>query len=119
MEESELDIVRRAYAKQVMAAAGVEDPRVDAAFVAVRREDFLGPGPWQIGRWGRYVTTPSADPVYLYTDDVIGILPERHLNNGQPSLHAVLIASSARKRMSMSCMSAQRSSPSLSVLQAR
>jgi protein-L-isoaspartate(D-aspartate) O-methyltransferase len=37
----------------------------------------------------------SADPVYLYTDDVIGILPERHLNNGQPSLHAVLIASAA------------------------
>jgi protein-L-isoaspartate(D-aspartate) O-methyltransferase len=43
MEESELDIVRRAYAKQVMAAAGVEDPRVEAAFAAVRREDFLGP----------------------------------------------------------------------------
>ena len=52
MEESELDIVRRAYAKQVMAAAGVEDARVEAAFAAVRREDFLGPGPWQIGRWG-------------------------------------------------------------------
>ena len=95
MDEGKLDVVRRAYAKQVMAAAGVEDARVEAAFTAVRREDFLGPGPGQIGRWGRYVTTPSADPVYLYTDDVIGILPERHLNNGQPSLHAVLIASAA------------------------
>jgi protein-L-isoaspartate(D-aspartate) O-methyltransferase len=95
MDEGKLDVVRRAYAKQVMAAAGVEDACVEAAFAAVRREDFLGPGPWQIGRWGRYVTTPSADPVYLYTDDVIGILPERHLNNGQPSLHAVLIASAA------------------------
>jgi len=41
------------------------------------------------------VTTPSADPVYLYTDDVIGILPERDLNNGQPSLHAALIAGAA------------------------
>src|SRR5262249_54752597 len=38
---------------------------------------------------------PSDDPVYLYTDDVIGILPERHLNNGQPSLHAALIAEAA------------------------
>jgi protein-L-isoaspartate(D-aspartate) O-methyltransferase len=38
-----------------------------------------------------YVATPDADPVYLYTDDVIGILPERHINNGQPSLHAHLI----------------------------
>jgi len=53
MEESELDIVRRAYAKQVMAAAGVEDARVEAAFAAVRREDFLGPGPWPILRWMR------------------------------------------------------------------
>ena len=41
------------------------------------------------------MTTPSADPVYLYTDDVIGILPERDLNNGQPSLHAALIAGAA------------------------
>jgi protein-L-isoaspartate O-methyltransferase len=30
---------------QVMAAAGVTDERVEAAFAAVRREQFLGPGP--------------------------------------------------------------------------
>jgi protein-L-isoaspartate(D-aspartate) O-methyltransferase len=91
--ERELKIIRRAYAKQVVAAAGVRDPRVEAAFAAVAREDFLGPGPWQIGRWGGgYCKTPDADPVYLYTDDVIGIRPERNLNNGQPSLHAALIA---------------------------
>src|SRR6266481_5927977 len=53
-------------------------------------------GPWQIARWGGgYRTTPDPDPVYLYTDDVIGILPERNLNNGQPSLHAALIAAAA------------------------
>ncbi|MGH7114850.1 MAG: protein-L-isoaspartate O-methyltransferase family protein, partial [Stellaceae bacterium] len=40
-------------------------------------------------------TTPSADPVYLYINSVIGILPERNLNNGEPSLHAALIASAA------------------------
>jgi hypothetical protein len=41
----------------------------------VAREDFLGPGPWQIVRWGGgYRATPDPDPVYLYTDDVIGIL---------------------------------------------
>jgi protein-L-isoaspartate(D-aspartate) O-methyltransferase len=39
--------------------------------------------------------TPSADPVYLYIKGVIGILPERNLNNGEPSLHAALIASAA------------------------
>ena len=50
----------------------------------------------EIARWGGgYRTTPDPDPVYLYTDDVIGILPERNLNNGQPSLHAALIAAAA------------------------
>jgi hypothetical protein len=34
-------------------------------------------------RWGGgYRTTPDPDLVYLYTDEVIGILPEPHLNNG-------------------------------------
>jgi protein-L-isoaspartate(D-aspartate) O-methyltransferase len=48
--ETELAIVRRAYAKQVMAAAGVDDPQVEAAFASVEREAFLGPGPWAILR---------------------------------------------------------------------
>lgn len=99
MDEGELNIVRRAYAKQVMAAAGVADARVEAAFAAVRREDFLGPGPWPVvrllGPRRRYVTTPSADPVYLYTDDAVGMLPERNLNNGVPSFHAALITAAA------------------------
>ena len=94
--EPELKIIRRAFAKQIMAAGGVSDPRVEAAFAAVAREDFLGPGPWQIVRWGGgYRRTPDPDPVYLYSDDVIGILPERNLNNGQPSLHAALIVAAA------------------------
>jgi protein-L-isoaspartate(D-aspartate) O-methyltransferase len=38
---------------------------------------------------------PEADPVYLYTNDLVGILPERNLNNGQPSLHAHLIHQAA------------------------
>jgi protein-L-isoaspartate(D-aspartate) O-methyltransferase len=93
---TELGIVRRAYAKQIMAAARVDDRRIEAAFAAVLRENFLGPGPWPIFRWLQsYVPTPSADPVYLYTDDLVGIVPERHINNGQPSLHAALIASAA------------------------
>ena len=50
--ERELKIIRRAYAKPITAAAGVGDPQVEAAFAAVAREDFLGPGPWHIVRWG-------------------------------------------------------------------
>ncbi len=94
--DSELAIVRRAYAKQIMAAAGISDRRVEAAFAAVPREHFLGRGPWPILRWGCfYVPTPSRNPVYLYADVLAGIIPERNLNNGQPSLHALLIANAA------------------------
>lgn len=100
MTAEELAIVRRAYAKQVLAAARVKGERIKAAFAAVPREDFLRPGPWPILRfWAAYVSTPSDDPVYLYTNDLVGILPERHLNNGQPSLHARLRrAASGRAR---------------------
>ena len=90
--QDELRIIRAAYARQILAASRVDDPRLDAAFSAVHREDFLGPGPWPMLRWlGEYVPTPDTDPVYLYTDGLVGILPERRLNNGQPSLHAHLI----------------------------
>jgi protein-L-isoaspartate(D-aspartate) O-methyltransferase len=96
MNKDGLDVVRRAFAREIMATAGIEDTRVEAAFAAVRREHFLGPGPWQIVSWlGGYVPTPSGDPVYLYTDHVVGILPERNLNNGEPSLHARLMPSAA------------------------
>jgi protein-L-isoaspartate(D-aspartate) O-methyltransferase len=90
--QTELGIVRAAYARQILAAAEVDDARLEAAFGAIRREDFLGPGPWPILRFfDNYVLTPGADPVYLYTNDLVGIVPERRLNNGQPSLHAHLI----------------------------
>jgi protein-L-isoaspartate(D-aspartate) O-methyltransferase len=90
--QDELSIIRAAYAKQILAAGGVDNARLQAAFGAIRREDFLGPGPWPILRWLRdYVLTPDTDPVYLYTNDLVGIVPERRINNGQPSLHAHLI----------------------------
>jgi protein-L-isoaspartate(D-aspartate) O-methyltransferase len=91
--EQELALVRRAYAKEIVATSRIPDAGVETAFAEVRREDFLGPGPWLvIGERGDYVPTPSADPAYLYLDHVVAILPQRHLNNGQPSLHAKLFA---------------------------
>jgi protein-L-isoaspartate(D-aspartate) O-methyltransferase len=91
--ETELGLVRRAYAKEIVATSGIPDARVETAFAELHREDFLDPGPWLvIGERGDYVLTPSADPAYLYLDHVVGILPERYLNNGQPSLHAKLLA---------------------------
>ncbi|MCC8937231.1 methyltransferase domain-containing protein [Bradyrhizobium sp. Arg68] len=95
--QAELRIIRAAYAKQIMAAANVINPSVAAAFSAVPRQDFVGPGPWLMLRWWArdYVPTPDADPVYLYTDDLVALVPERRLNNGQPSLHAYLMHQAA------------------------
>jgi protein-L-isoaspartate(D-aspartate) O-methyltransferase len=94
--ETELAIVRRAYAKQILAAARISDPRLRAAFAAVPREDFLGPGPWLGFRMpGFYQPTVDADPVLLYVNELFGLVAERRINNGQPSLHAALLAAAA------------------------
>ena len=53
MTEAELPIVRRAYAKQVTMRYNADHPRLEAAFAAVRREAFLGPGPWPLLRFHR------------------------------------------------------------------
>jgi hypothetical protein len=39
--DAELEIVRRAYAKHIMASLGLSDRRIEAAFAAVKREHFL------------------------------------------------------------------------------
>jgi protein-L-isoaspartate(D-aspartate) O-methyltransferase len=90
MTEAELAIVRRAYAKQIM-LFNAAHPRAEAAFAVVRREAFLGPGPWPICTRGGHMTTPDDDPVYLYQNLLVGLIPERRLNNGQPSGHAMLM----------------------------
>jgi protein-L-isoaspartate(D-aspartate) O-methyltransferase len=96
-EQTRLAVIRQAFAQRLSFATGIDDPRVEAAFAAVHREDFLDPGPWLTVLWqrtrsGDYVATPSADPAWLYMDAIFAILPERHVNNGAPSLHAKLTA---------------------------
>jgi|SRR5215475_4906283 len=103
----ELAIIRLAYAKQILAAAQVNDQRLEQAFAQVPREDFLGPGPWMIPRWfGDYLPTPTDDPVYLYIDNVVQIIAERQINNGQPSGHAKWIAALQSSPANISCISA-------------
>jgi protein-L-isoaspartate(D-aspartate) O-methyltransferase len=93
--ETRLSVIRQAFAQRLSFLARLDDGRVEAAFAAVRREDFLGPGPWLMawtsGPSGDYIATPSADPAYLYMDAVFALVPERHVNNGSPWLHAKLI----------------------------
>ncbi len=85
-----LDAVRRFYASEVCACAGVNDPPLMEAFARVHRESFLGPGPWSIakmdGLGGQpYRLTPDSDPVHLYHNVAVAIDPSRQLNNGHPS----------------------------------
>jgi protein-L-isoaspartate(D-aspartate) O-methyltransferase len=94
--ETELAIVRRAYAKQILALVDVDDARIEAAFAQVPREHYLGPGPWQLMRGILvYLKTPSDDPVYVYMDCLFGLVPGKGVNNGQPSLHVAWMANAA------------------------
>ena len=53
------------YASLVCAAAKVRDSRIEQAFRAVKREPFVGPGPWLITLGGHaYVQTPNDDPAF-------------------------------------------------------
>jgi protein-L-isoaspartate(D-aspartate) O-methyltransferase len=64
-----------------------------AAFASVPRERFLGPGPWKCFTPTGYVETPGDDPVLVYQDITVAISIDPPINNGQPSLHALCIAS--------------------------
>jgi protein-L-isoaspartate(D-aspartate) O-methyltransferase len=79
---------RHAYAVEIMRLANVQNPRLEAAFAAVPREDFAGPPPWRIGSGGFNGLISSDDPGRLYEDVLVAIDAERGINNGQPSLHA-------------------------------
>ena len=79
---------RQFYADYVTARGAVDDPRVKRAFHMIDRAKFCGPGPWWVSVLTQYLQTPSDDPTFLYQDVVVGLLPERGINNGEPSLHA-------------------------------
>ena len=91
-----LAVLRRFYARLVTTHAGVGDPRIVEAFATVERERFLGAGPWQIkvGAHG-YMASDTDDPAVLYQDILVGLVPEKGINNGEPSLHAKCIGAAA------------------------
>lgn len=89
---ADLTEARAFYAKLVAARGGVDDARVIAAFAAAPRERFVGAGPWKLFTPGGYLETPNNDPLYLYQDVLVALAEERGINNGEPSLHAKLMA---------------------------
>lgn len=87
--EAELAVVRRAYAHQVLAAAGALGNRaLEDAYATVPREEFLGPPPWTARIDGGYRRLDDTDPVLVYQDVLFALAPDRGVNNGSPSLHA-------------------------------
>jgi protein-L-isoaspartate(D-aspartate) O-methyltransferase len=91
--DGKLAAVRRSYARQIMAASGVNDSRLEAAFAKLPRESFLDRGPWPIMRPPNgYQLTPDDDPIHLYQDVLVGMISEKGLNNGKPSFLAYLIS---------------------------
>lgn len=86
---------RHFFARLLVESAGSMDERLIAAFAQIAREDFVGPGPWWVCAGTGYLRTPDADPRWLYQDILVGLDPERRINNGQPSLHAQCLAAAA------------------------
>lgn len=86
----EIQGARHAYAEELRAVSNLRSKALVKAFATVPREQFLGPGPWQIpapAALGRreYRTTEDADPRHLYHNVLVAIDADRGLNNGEPS----------------------------------
>ncbi|MCJ2058292.1 methyltransferase [Methylobacterium sp. J-048] len=90
----------RGFFAALVANRNAADPRIEAAFAAVPREPFAGPGPWSIlasnvwrsrDRGPLYVSTPDDDPAFLYQDVLVALDAARGINIGQPSLHALCL----------------------------
>ncbi|MGH8784159.1 MAG: protein-L-isoaspartate O-methyltransferase family protein [Cupriavidus necator] len=88
----QLQQVRDRYARQIVASAGSSDPHLIHAFALVERERFVGDPPWHVLGHASFLTDKTNDPRLLYEDVLISLAPERGINNGQPSLHALCMA---------------------------
>jgi len=103
--------VRRKFARKLRRKAHLKSRLLVRAFAEVPREHFLGPGPWQISPGRRrprrfrprpfrspYRSTRDSHPRHIYQDILVGIVPERLLNNGMPSALAKWFDKLALKR---------------------
>jgi protein-L-isoaspartate(D-aspartate) O-methyltransferase len=94
---SSLEQIRSFFATMMAVASGSTDPRFERAFELVRREAFVGPGPWHISVYQRTVETPNADPVFLYQNVLVQLDAAKGINNGEPFLHAAWMGAVAPK----------------------
>ncbi|MBB6484248.1 methyltransferase domain-containing protein [Rhizobium lusitanum] len=90
-KRASLDKIRAFHARMMAAAANSRDERLERAFNAVRREAFMGPGPWQIVVNRHYLETPNDDPAFLYQNVLVALDKAKGINNGEPFLHAAFL----------------------------
>jgi protein-L-isoaspartate(D-aspartate) O-methyltransferase len=87
--DERLEAARREFAEKIRALAGLRTERLVEALATVRREDFLGPGPWRVLRLDAssagYAWTPDDDPRHLQDNVLVAIDAGRFLNNGEPA----------------------------------
>jgi protein-L-isoaspartate(D-aspartate) O-methyltransferase len=82
----------RDYAARMLRIAGVADAAVEGALARIPREAFLGPPPWTIlDPTVGAIQATDADPRPLYQDVLVVLDRARGLNNGSPSLHALML----------------------------
>jgi protein-L-isoaspartate(D-aspartate) O-methyltransferase len=89
MSNDELETYRSEYAEQIARLSDCRDRRIEKAFAAVPRENFLPPPPWTTISAG--ITTTTRDVAGIYDNVLVAIDPARGINNGEPSLHAAWI----------------------------
>lgn len=91
--KNRIEAYRDFYATLITCNAGVTAPSdLEAAFASTPRERFLGKGPWKVLTPVGYIETPSDDPAFVSYDAAIAIDPQKGINNGQPTLHALCLA---------------------------
>ncbi|WP_188393990.1 protein-L-isoaspartate O-methyltransferase [Mesorhizobium sp. SARCC-RB16n] len=94
---SNIQDIRKFYARLMAANAGSPDPRLEDVFASVPREAFLGPGPWTVITGSARLATPSADPAHIYQNVLVALDADKGINSGEPFLHAMWIGKLAPK----------------------
>lgn len=94
-ETAALRQARRDFARSMLKESRSSDPRIERAFELVPREAFLPPGPWLLTTGAGYVETPDADPIHLYQNKLVALKVDKHINTGEPALHAAWLGAVA------------------------
>jgi len=109
-QDHDLQVVRRAYAKQVLWAANVTDPLIEATFASVPREHYVGDGPWPIMRSpGVYMATaPFEAANVIYVNCGLSRIPLMWIDGTEEAMNFTSATCARRRLVSCVRLSAKR-----------